>query len=232
MRKTCSKCGENKEFSYFYNNKVSKDGKRPDCIECVKANRHTESHRQLRRKYQQSSEYKAKRDEYRKRPEIREKEYKRQKAYLQRPDVADRRAAYFQRKDVKQRRREYEKERRKNPHWRIAGSMSKAISKALKVVGETKRRRHWEDIVGYTKEELVTHLENQFQPGMTWDNYGEWHVDHIVPTAHFDITSVDCDELKKCWALSNLQPLWAADNIRKSDNVPTNVMNRFDQQEN
>ena len=83
----------------------------------------------------------------------------------------------------------------------------------------SKNGKHWEDIVGYTVQDLVAHLESKFQNGMTWDNYGQWHIDHIKPIARFNILEVGDDEFKMCWSLDNLQPLWAGDNIRKSDNV-------------
>lgn len=68
-------------------------------------------------------------------------------------------------------------------------------------------------------EALRAHLEPQFKPGMTWENYGSaWHVDHIKPCALFDFTKPE--EAAACFALSNLQPLWAAENIRKSDKYP------------
>lgn len=67
--------------------------------------------------------------------------------------------------------------------------------------------------LGYTEAELVAHLEARFQPGMTWENYGAWHVDHAKPCALFD--QADPKQFVECWALSNLQPLWASDNIRK-----------------
>ena len=62
----------------------------------------------------------------------------------------------------------------------------------------------------------MTHLERQFLPGMTWGNRGEWHIDHIVPLASFTFTSPDDPEFRAAWALTNLRPLWAKDNIRKS----------------
>jgi hypothetical protein len=78
----------------------------------------------------------------------------------------------------------------------------------------------WEDIVGYTLTDLQQHLESLFQPGMSWDNYGEWHVDHIHPKSSFTFTSRDDPEFRKCWALDNLQPLWAADNLAKGAKPP------------
>lgn len=69
------------------------------------------------------------------------------------------------------------------------------------------------DLVGYTAEELRSHIERQFIRGMSWDNAGEWHIDHIVPISAFD---VDLESVRRAWALSNSRPLWADDNRRKS----------------
>jgi hypothetical protein len=67
----------------------------------------------------------------------------------------------------------------------------------------------------YTIGELRQHIENQFKPGMTWDNYGDWHVDHIIPIMTFSYKTVNDPGFKQCWSLSNLQPLWAEDNQSK-----------------
>jgi len=67
----------------------------------------------------------------------------------------------------------------------------------------------------FTKEELFAHIESLFTDGMSWDNMSEWHIDHIRPVASFNFTSEDCEDFKECWALSNLQPLWASDNSKK-----------------
>lgn len=72
-------------------------------------------------------------------------------------------------------------------------------------------------LLGYTKEDLILHLERQFQSGMTWENFGEWHVDHIIPLSAFRIESEDDPAIQQAWCLSNLRPLWAADNLRKRD---------------
>jgi hypothetical protein len=82
-----------------------------------------------------------------------------------------------------------------------------------------KNGNHWEDLVGYTLKELIQHLENQFREGMTWDNYGKygWHIDHRRPISSFNITSYNDPEFKECWALKNLQPLWAKENLSKGN---------------
>lgn len=80
----------------------------------------------------------------------------------------------------------------------------------------TQKRMHTTlQLVGCTLKELRTHLESQFTEGMTWENYGEWHIDHIKPCAKFDLT--DPVQQRECFHFTNLQPLWAVDNLRKSD---------------
>lgn len=75
--------------------------------------------------------------------------------------------------------------------------------------------RKWQELVGYTVEQLVAHLERQFLPGMTWSNRDKWHIDHIVPLASFEFTSPEDDGFKAAWALTNLRPLWSGANVRK-----------------
>ena len=76
-----------------------------------------------------------------------------------------------------------------------------------------------EAMLGYPLSELVAHLERQFTKGMTWDAFrnGGIHIDHIIPLSSFDLT--DEAEWRAAWALTNLRPLWAAENIRKSNRV-------------
>lgn len=60
-------------------------------------------------------------------------------------------------------------------------------------------------------------LEQQFTEGMTWENYGEWHVDHIRPCVSFDLSIPE--QQQECFHYTNLQPLWAKDNLQKSDKI-------------
>lgn len=80
-----------------------------------------------------------------------------------------------------------------------------------------KGRRKWESLVGYSVEELKTHIERQFLRGMSWVNMADWHIDHIVPKSSFTYSSPEDESFKACWALTNLRPLWAKDNLSKSD---------------
>ena len=90
--------------------------------------------------------------------------------------------------------------------------MSERMRDALR---GNKSGRHWETIVGYTLSDLMRHIEALFSPGMSWDNFGEWHIDHVKPQALFRYESSDDAEFHECWALPNLQPLWAHDNLVK-----------------
>ena len=71
------------------------------------------------------------------------------------------------------------------------------------------------ELIGCSYQELKQHLQSLFVEGMSWDNFGEWHIDHIRPCASFDLT--DPEQQKECFHYTNLQPLWAADNLAKSD---------------
>lgn len=71
------------------------------------------------------------------------------------------------------------------------------------------------ELLGYSLDELRAHLERQFVRGMSWQNIGSWHIDHIVPLASFAAATPDSPEFGRAWALTNLRPLWAKDNMRK-----------------
>jgi 5-methylcytosine-specific restriction endonuclease McrA len=78
-----------------------------------------------------------------------------------------------------------------------------------------KQGRSWEKLVGYTIEDLIKHLENQFTGDMSWENYGKWELDHIKPKSLFKYETAEDAEFKKCWALENLQPLSKIENRKK-----------------
>ena len=107
----------------------------------------------------------------------------------------------------------YVNSRRQTDHdFRLRMNLRHRIWTALN--GQNKPART-ADLVGCTVEDLRQHLERQFLPGMSWDNYGRdgWHIDHIRPCASFDLS--DPEQQRQCFHYSNLQPLWAAENIRK-----------------
>lgn len=100
-----------------------------------------------------------------------------------------------------------------NPKARVSRNMSNNIRYCI---GRKKNGARWESLVGYTLSDLTSHLERQFVRGMSWDNYGEWHIDHILPIAGFEFETASDPEFRAAWALSNLRPLWARENQSKS----------------
>jgi len=101
-----------------------------------------------------------------------------------------------------------------NPTIRLTRSIRSMVNYSL---NGRKHGKHLEALVGYTLEELKAHLESLFTEGMSWENYGRggWVLDHKTPICKWDITSVECQELKDCWSLNNLQPLWELRNKEK-----------------
>lgn len=109
---------------------------------------------------------------------------------------------------IREKRRQTRQDR-STPAHRVRNSFRARFWAAIK--GRRKSRVFSE--CGYTLAELVAHLESRFHDGMSWDNYGEWHIDHVKPCALFDHSNKG--QIVKCWDLSNLQPLWASDNVKK-----------------
>ena len=111
--------------------------------------------------------------------------------------------------------REYARALNLDPKHRLNHTISSGIRSSLR---GNKNGRHWEDLVGYTREDLKRHLESQFTEGMTWDNLGRkgWTIDHMKPIAAWNFTSPDDPDFKECWALSNLQPMWFRENSSKN----------------
>lgn len=80
-----------------------------------------------------------------------------------------------------------------------------------------KKSARTEKLVGCKIEFLMGYLEAKFNKNMSWDNYGEWHIDHIIPCSKFDLSTFE--NQCKCFHYSNLQPLWAKDNLSKNDSI-------------
>ena len=116
-------------------------------------------------------------------------------------------------------KRNYEKLRKDNdPIYKLINNFRTAIYQVLKE-NNVQKNGHYFEILNYSPDELINHLETQFTDGMTWENYGRWHVDHIRPISSFNINQIGDEEFMKCWSLENLQPLWGEDNIRKSNKM-------------
>jgi hypothetical protein len=208
--KACTKCGEAKPATgYFFSRTTkAKSGLRPVCKPCVNAAE------KVRRE--------ANPDEGRTRgakwyAENRDRaRAKNNKWYADNKDRAARNRLARIAADpegVRKYWRDWQNERyRTDPRHRVKSCVSAAIRKSLR--GE-KGGRKWQEIVGYTVDDLIAHLERQFRAGMTWETYGrEWEIDHIRPVSLFELEK-GIAEIRACWALSNLRPLCARENRSK-----------------
>lgn len=160
---------------------------------------------------------------YRSKPEV--KERKKENFYRWLEKNSEHRKNYMKEyrernvNKIREQKRKYEKDRKDNdPFYKLCCYTRTAVYTCLKERSVDKYSNTF-DILPYTLEELITHLENNFTEGMTWENYGEWHVDHIKPMVSFTFDSVDDESFNECWSLSNLQPLWAKDNLSKGSNI-------------
>lgn len=219
MEKKCRKCGEVKDVIKFYVQNGKPYSPCKDCIKinvrnyyktnklkCQKTNKEwRESHPDLMKKYK---------EKWRKNnPDKLEQWAKLHPEKMREIKRKSRKKVYSEnRRKILAKRCEYRKRYKRNPKYRLGNTMRRTIWEVLK---GRKRGQHWESLVGYTITELKQHLESLFQEGMTWENYGKWHIDHIIPVSVFNFDHPDDIDFKRCWALENLQPMWAKENIAK-----------------
>ncbi len=112
---------------------------------------------------------------------------------------------------LKNRRAWAKQQRKSNPNFKLSANAHTRIWILL-----TRKQKTCStlELIGCSIPELRAHLEKQFKPGMTWKNYGPaWHVDHIRPCAKFNLS--DPSQQRECFHFSNLQPLFAKDNLQK-----------------
>jgi hypothetical protein len=120
---------------------------------------------------------------------------------------------------IREIKKTYEKTRKANdPIYKLINNFRTAIYQVLKE-NNVHKNGHYFEMLNYSQNDLISHLQKQFKDGMCWENYGEWHVDHIRPISSFNIGEIGDEEFKKCWSLNNLQPLWGKENLRKSNKI-------------
>jgi hypothetical protein len=241
--KKCKKCGIEKTFDCFGNNKNNQDGKSIYCFECerLRSVEYREKNRQKvndaskKWRIQNPEKYKEVIVRYlEKNPDMSPKE--RIKKYRKDPDFVKkesiRRKMYYLNNIDKERekRKEYyynnkKQERLKNNEWKKNKLKTDPIERVKKNLrdrireylnGKNKSKRTF-DIIGLDKENFKMYIQSKFEEGMSWENYGEWHIDHIKPLC----LGKNEEDVLLLNHYTNLQPLWAKDNLiknRKYDN--------------
>lgn len=192
MEKECTKCNSIKSFDLFYKNKSKKDGVASTCIECCKEYRENNNV-----KYRYKDKYKDKyKDRYYNTKEWRN-EYHRK---------------YFQEKGKEKRKERLKKDKlfklkRLLSYRTYSIFLRKNFFKSNVTI----------DLIGTDILSVKQYLEDKFTDGMNWENQGKWHIDHIIPLSSANTE----EELIKLCHYTNLQPLWAADNLKKSNKILT-----------
>ncbi len=113
-----------------------------------------------------------------------------------------------------QKRRHYER-MKEDPQFKLIRSIRRGIWRSLKGIKSTHIT-----LLDFSIADLKKHLESQFKSGMSWDNYGDWHIDHKIPIAAFNFSIPKHPDFTRCWSLKNLQPLWAKENCSKQGKLP------------
>lgn len=207
--KICNGCKKNLPLDKFHKCKFHSTGRKGKCKECrkVETKEYLDSNREAVRERGRLARIKN--------PDANKKYYRENPEYFERYR-AEKWDHYKKWRDDNRSKvnENFKRRKRENPSYRIACNLRSSFS-TLVSKGKGQKYGSVLDLLGCSVDEFRTHLENLFSTGMSWDNYGKWHIDHIKPCSLFDLT--DFEEQKKCFHFSNMQPLWAIDNIKKSN---------------
>lgn len=205
VTKICYKCKLEKNVDEFSNFKHTKDGKTSYCKICkseidkISYYKNRDKNKEKRKKYRQDNK-KMLNDGVKKWVNENYEYY-----------IEKKREYSASERGLSKKRERYHKNKIKNNHiiaWRTL------LNNTLKRLG-TKKESSTIELLGYSALELKNHIEKQFTDGMSWINYGKWHIDHKKPVSLFDKS----EKVAIVNALSNLQPLWALDNLKKYKNI-------------
>ena len=243
--KYCYRCKKELLITEFYKNKSKEDGLSSECKECKKLTdkKYNEKYYarpeiKIKRKEQGKIYRKNNRKQIKERIKNWQENHKEQekerskdwyiknkekrKIYVQRNKEKINKIKKIWYENNKERTNINQKNRLKiNINYRISCYLRNRINSVLKGINKS---THSINLLGCSIEELKQHLEKQFTSGMNWSNYGrgwngkgmvEWHIDHIRPCASFDLSKPS--EQYKCFHYTNLQPLWAKENMSKND---------------
>lgn len=202
--KTCKQCNLDKEISEYSKCGSYKDQiyYRPECKECT-------------RKYLSSDVGKAAQEKYRNSPngKLVKQAYRQTEKYIIKRKEYDKIRALTPEKKLQQ--IQYKQKRfNSDPIYKLGLYMRNRIGNCLKR-NKWRKDNRTVTYIGCDFAYLKQIIESKFTEGMSWDNYGKWHIDHVIPLS----SAKTPDELYNLCHYTNLQPLWAADNIKKSNHI-------------
>jgi hypothetical protein len=219
--KKCSKCEQIKDICEYTKDKNREDGLFVYCKECKRDSAKKEYEKNKIRILSYQKEYYLQNSN-----KIRNRV---KKDYLdKRKDILMSKKTYYQknkeklidyakqyRENNREKRNQYEINRKKTDIiFRLKHLVRNRILKFLNLKKINKKHKTFE-IIGCTPQELKIHLEQKFIDGMSWENQGKWHIDHIIPLS----SATNEEELYKLCYFTNLQPMWATDNIKKGNKI-------------
>lgn len=214
--KICCRCNITKDIDEFSNRKTSKDGKRSSCKKCdsedIKKWRELNKENVKSQKQRYNIKYKERNLDRWKKYNENNSEKHLERSRIWRENNKNYPTEFYQKNKIILMDRI--KERKKNnPIFKLKTLYR---SKTNKILGNNRDETF--EIIGCTPQSLKEHLERQFKDGMTWENHGlyGWHIDHIIPLS----SAKTEEELYKLCHYTNLQPLWAKDNLAKSNKLP------------
>jgi len=186
----CPVCGQVKKLEEFYKNRANKFGYSNQCAKCL---------RERSKAYRERYPFQAR---------------------LSRRRTRDKRRDYYVEQSAEWKRNNRDKVNqykqiryKEDPLYRLQHISRTMVQRACILIG-TDKEENTRYFLGYAPKDLKERLESQFVEGMSWDNHGEWHIDHIKPIS----LATNLEEAKELSQLENLQPLWAEDNLRKHNN--------------
>ena len=220
MEKKCSKCEISKSFEQYPNDPKCSGGKRGTCKECRLVKWIPKENEMLtckicneEKQFTLFASKGGKQKPYQCKTCLNTQERNKRASNLEDYNKKKREMYQIQKDAINaSRRKTLQKRRDEDPRYRVMMALHCRLYMAVK-----EKKGKTMELTGCSKEELMTHLESKFTQGMTWENYGEWHIDHMRPCASFNLE--DPEEQKKCFHWTNLQPLWAKDNMSKGDRL-------------
>lgn len=228
MSKICTSCKILKEYSDFRKLKSSSDGLKSTCKICnsIYDKEYRKNNKDKAKKYYEKNREKLLLYKKKYREEHEDKLLKCTREWIlkniSRKRETDRKYRLKNKDRVKLNQEKYKNKRnkdrkerwKKDTNFKLVESLRNRLRSAIK--GKNiKKHKSTRELVGCNVEELKKYIESKFLPGMTWENYGlyGWHIDHIKPLSKFNLS--DPKELSLACHYTNLQPLWAADNLKK-----------------